>query len=225
MSQQPENQSISPLDAATARRLRQLDALPVDTSALDRALQRQISRPGVGWWQGHARLVRAAAASVLVGLVLAGVLLMSTLSGSVQAEAVQMARVHHDLVNGVIPVTQVDSIESANRVLLAESPQAPALPNIPMEQQMACCMKEVQDKKMACLLMKSQDIPITMVVAKAKDMKPPQGGNIVRDGAHYYIQSVENLNMVTTQRQDRWVCLMGQVPVEQLVELARRLQF
>src|SRR4051794_10344090 len=99
---------------AVARRLQKLRTMPVDTSGLERALrsqlppQREISSRRV-WRIGSLRTV-AASLIVLGGIVLTVVL--SSSSPSAQAEAVQMAQVHEDIVSGRVPVMQVDSIES-----------------------------------------------------------------------------------------------------------------
>lgn len=224
-------------DEATARRLRRLDGLPVDTTRLEKSVGWQIparGRLGQWSWRGWSRSLRAAAASLLVGMVLAGVLLLSTLSGPVQASAMQMAKVHEDLVSGKVPVTQVDSIEAAGRALssqwpqapdLPDLPQAPQTPDVPREHVMACCMKSVKNKQMACVLLKKEGVPITMAVANAADVTGTHGTKVQRAGMICYVQAVGNLNMVMTQRQGRWVCLMGQVSDEQLIDLAAHLQF
>ena len=219
-------------DQATAQRLRRLDALPVETGRLDQSLRKQIPAANAHPWRTW-RSLRAVAASLLVGMVLAGILLMSTLSGPVQASAMQMAKVHEDLVSGRAPVTQVDSIEAAGRALVAQWPQAPDLPSVPDDTDktllsahvMACCMKSVKNKKMACVLIKKEGMPITMVVANSHDVTGQHGTKLLRGGVAYYFQTVGKLNMVMAERQGRWVCLMGQVSNEQLMDLAEHLQF
>ena len=43
------------------------------------------------------------------------------------------------------------------------------------------------------------------------------------DGVTYHVQSFNSLNMVMTERNGRWICLIGRVPTERLMELALRL--
>jgi hypothetical protein len=47
----------------------------------------------------------------------------------------------------------------------------------------------------------------------------------VRAGVTYHVQSSGRVNMVMTERQGRWVCLMGEAPIERLMDFAERLQF
>ena len=90
---------------------------------------------------------------------------------------------------------------------------------------MACCMKSVQNKRVACVLLKDRGVPVTMTVANAADMKRPPAPTVTRDGVTYRVQTVGKLYMVMTERNERWVCLIGEVPAEQLMELASKLQF
>jgi hypothetical protein len=229
-----ENQPESRLDVATGARLAKLRAMPVDTSSLERSLRaaipelKQAGSPGhlrIGRW---ARSLRAVAASlVLVGAVVAAILI-STSSSEALASPAQMAQLHDELVSGKAHVQQVDSIESANAFLAAQwSGPAPAVPDVPKEHVMACCMKSVSDKRVACVLLKGwAGEPLTLSVAQAADMKLPRHAQTVaRDGVTYHVQSADAINMVMFERNGRWVCLMGRTPVERLVGVAGELKF
>jgi hypothetical protein len=170
------------------------------------------------------RPVRAVAASVAI-LVVIGAILLSSSGGPVLASAAQMAQFHEDMVAGRAPVMQVDSIAQANKSLAAQWPQSPMLPAVPQDHVMACCMKSVKNKKVACVLLKSEGVPITMTVANASDMQMPTAAIVTHNGINYTVQSVGELYMVMTERNGRWVCLIGQVPAEQLMDLAAKLQF
>ena len=223
------------LDRATANRLGKLRTLPVDTSRLEKRLRSEI--PGIDLRNrragstvigpmriGWLRPIRAVAAVLLVGAVLAAILL-ATSGGPALASAAQMAQVHEDLVSGRTPVLQVDSIEEAGKALSQQWPQSPGLPALPREHVMACCMKSVKDKKVACVLLKNEGVPITMAVANAADMRLPESPTVARGGVTYHVQSTGRLNMVMTEREGRWVCLIGELPAERLMDFASQLRF
>jgi hypothetical protein len=210
-------------EQAIQRRLGRLGSMPVDTAGLDAALRSAIPRsrpPRLAW----LRPKRAVAAGFIILLVTAGILL-STSGGGALASTAQMAQMHRDLVSGRTPVTQVDSIDAANKLLAAESRQCPEVPDVPKEHVMACCMKSVKNRTVACVLLKSEGAAVTMVVANAADMRSPRSARVVRDGITYNVESVGRLTMVMTERRERWVCLIGEMPAERLMDLAGKLEF
>ncbi|HZL38569.1 MAG TPA: hypothetical protein VFC78_24890 [Tepidisphaeraceae bacterium] len=231
MNSQYDDTNEEAWQQAMSERLGRLRAAPIDASRLENALASKLSqRAAPPRTPLHARWLaplRAIAASfVLLGGIAAIVLLLST-GGPALASAAQMAQVHRDIVSGKIPVMQVDSIDAANRMLNQQTPGAPALPQMPREHVMACCMKSVHDKKMACLLLKDKEagIPITLAVANAADMQLPPAEVITRAGISYRVQTVGELHMVMTERQGRWLCLIGQLPAERLMDVAGKVRF
>jgi len=213
-------------DRAVAARLAALRGMPVDTNRLDAALRARLPRQRKpNRFLLLPRSVRAVAASLLVLSGVAVAILLFTSGGPALASADQMARFHQEIVSGQVPVMQVDSIEAANRMLGAQSPGAPALPQVPREHVMACCMKSVHDKKMACLLFRDEGVPITLAVANASDMKLPPAQVVSRGGASYRVQAVGDLHMVMTERDGRWLCLIGQLPAERLMDVAAQVRF
>ena len=223
----PDNadSSESRADRATAARLAKLRGLPVDTSRLERAIEMRIPRSPrrsrkLNWF----RPMRAIAAGLAITATLMLVLLTSS-SGPALASAAQMAQMHDDLVAGKTPVMQVGSIDAANKMLNAQWPDSPGVPSLPSDHVMACCMKSVKDKKVACVLLKSEGEPVTLTVANASDMKLPRSPTAIRNGVTYHVQSFGAVNMVMTQRNQRWVCLIGRLPTDQLMNLATRLTF
>lgn len=226
ISNSQDDRHESELDRATAKRLARLRTLPVDTSRLDELVRAQLPSPEkqprlLFMWM---RPMRAIAASIVLLAMIAAIFLISS-SGPALASPTQMAQMHEDIVAGRTPVMKVDSIAAANRALAEQSPQSPSLPNVPPDHVMACCMKSVQNKKVACVLLQDQGVPVTMTVAKAADMKLPAAPTVTRDGVVYRVQTAGKLHMVMTERNDRWVCLIGELPAEQLMNLADKLQF
>jgi hypothetical protein len=225
--QTPNEDNDEQWDQALSARLSKLRTMPVDTSELEGAILAQIPQPTKqsGSIRLFLRPIRAIAASFLIIGLLAALLLLSTSSGPALASPAQMARVHADLVSGAVPIMKVDSIDAANKALASEWRQAPAMPNVPADHVMACCMKSVKDKKMACVLLRSAGVPVTMTVANAADMQLPKASLVIRNGASYHVQSSGKLNMVTTKRHDRWICLIGELASDRLIDLGDQLQF
>ena len=214
-------------EQAVSGRLSKLRSMPVDTSRLAGLLQSQIPRPAArrrafGLSIGSLRAV--AAGLLLVG-ALGAALFFAASSRPALASPAQMARMHEDLVAGKTRAMQVDSIEAANQLLAGEHPQFPALPNVPAEHVMACCMNSLKDKDVACVLMKREGVPVSLMVARSRDMLLPSSPVTVRNGVSYHVQASGKLNMVMSERHDRWVCLIAEMPAEQLMDLAARLEF
>ena len=209
-------------DRATAARLAKLRSMPVDTSRLERMLGSQIppepaERSRRIWiW---SRPMRAVAASFVI-LAALGALLLSSSGGPVLASTNEMVQFHNDLVSGRVPVTRVDSMQAANKVLTTQWAQSPRMPDMPADHVMACCMRSVRNKKMACVLLKGDGQPVTMTVAKASDMKLPTSPAVTRNGIEFHVQSAGEVNMVMTQREGRWICLIAKLPVDRLMDLA-----
>lgn len=218
------------LDEATADRLGKLRSMPIDLSGLQRAVRAQIAEAGVvqtrwrSFWAWQQRPMRAIAASIIIFLAVAGAMLYSSGRPAI-ASVAQIVQLHEDLVSGRVAATSVQTIEEANRVLASESSDAPSLPNVPDDHQMACCMRTIQNKKVACLLLKGESEPVTLTVANAADMHMPAVPSVTHGGAIYYLQAVGSLNMVMEQRQDKWLCLIGRISSDRLIAIAQGLHF
>ena len=225
MSQQ-DNEFHRDLDEATSARLRKLQALPVDLSGLDSALRGRLPER-----RGRATLrifrpLTALAASIAVIVAITAAVLIGTSGGEVLASPTTMAELHREIVSNKLPVTKVNSIEEASRVLSEQSgSKSPQLPDAPEAHVMACCMKSIRNKKMACVLLQSGGTPITMTVARSQDVETPSCEAVNRNGTMYHVQAKDGVNMVMTERDGRWVCLMSELPQDQLIDLAARLRF
>lgn len=237
MSDNPNANFDDRLDTATARRLGRLGTMPVDTTRLESRLCDELglasSAPTAADAARRGRVyaivhsARAIAASVAV-LFLLGVVLLYTTTAPVSASPRAMVQLHQDLVSGRAAATQVDSIEAANRELAAQWPGSPALPGVPPQHVMACCMKSVDHKRVACVLLEGQPSPVTMMVAKASDMRPPRDArSVTRDGVTYFTHeaSTDGVNMVSFSRDGRYVCLIASLPTDRLIDLGSQLKF
>jgi hypothetical protein len=209
-------------EAAIAQRLAKLSTMPVDTTNLDRALRKQLPSPPASsrrrWWMS----ITGVAASLL--LIVTVALFMLT-PREAQASYSQMAQMHQDIVSGKIPTMRASSIDEANQAIAAMSGDFPKLPHPPAAHTMACCMRNIGKKKVACVLLENGTTPVTMVVANAADVESPKSPVTLRDGIAYHVKAVGNLNMVMTEREHRWICLISSLPSEKLMDLADGIKF
>ncbi len=214
-------------DLAVAERLGRLRTMPVDTTRLERLLEGKIppapARSGAmrfGW----LRPLQAIAASLLV-MALIGALIWTTAGEPVLASAAEMARIHREMLNDPSDVFKVDSMRQASEVLSGKWPRNPGLPRSFDSHVMACCMHSIKDRKMACVLFRNDGRPVTLSVAKSSDLRSPQSPTVIRGGEAYHVESSGELNMVSTQRDGRWICLIGELPVDRLIEITHGLCF
>src|SRR5207249_3571295 len=138
----PMTDDRNELDAATSARLKQLGAMPIDTSHLDAAVRAAIPR-STSRLRRLIRPLTAAAASIAIVAAIIAAIMFATSGGEVLASPAQMAEVHRDIVANRTPVTHVSSIEEAGKVLSQSWSQSPALPQPPDAHVMACCMKSI----------------------------------------------------------------------------------
>lgn len=219
------NNHDSALDQATAARLAKLAAIPVDTSRLDthlrQALAAQPAPPRrLRLW---LRPIQAAAAGLTLVALLLGLLVASSRPAIASAEA--LAQLHNDLSSGRAPTMKVSSIEAATAMLSQQWRGAPTLPDMPDDHVMACCVHDIGRKKMAVVALDIAGTPVTLAVANSADVKSPQGSPVTRDGVTYRVQSSAGVNMAMTQRSGRWICLMGRLSVDRLIDLLAQSRF
>ena len=214
------DENATPLDRATSARLSRLGAMPVDTSRVVARLRAKIpaTRSKASWF----RPLRAVAASFVV-LATIGAIILSTSSRAVLASPEQLARVHTEMVAGHSSAP-VDSVEHARQAIAVAWPKAPTLPDVPDDCVMACGMKSLNKKNTACVLLRNGDIPITMMVADAKDVTMADSPSVVSGGVNYHVNSCGPINMVMAERDGRWLCLIGSISRDRLVEMHSKLR-
>jgi hypothetical protein len=223
----PES-SAQKLNHLTSERLGELTNMPMDTSRLDAFVESQIPRPSsarvirLSDWLHPRRLAIAAG---ILAVALLGGLLLSTSSAPVMASTEDMAQFHEDMVSGRVPVMHVDSMRACNQALAAQWARSPRIPNMPADHVMACCMRSVKNKKVACVLLQGEGEPVSMTVANVSDVHIPNCTELMHNGVEYHVQATGSLNMVMTQRDGRWVCVIAKLPADRLMELASSLQF
>ena len=218
------------LDDATSRRLAKLGAAPFDTSKLRKAVNAHIQPPAQDSGQkrrlklGWLSPMRAMAAGLIVlGVIMALVITSST--GPVLASAERLTHIHEEVLAGTGHSTEVTSFDGAKAALAAKWPDGPAVPELSKDHVVSCCIHMMGHKKIACVSFTTDGVPVTMAVAEAVNIKLPSSETLTVGGISYHVQSHDGINMVMTERDGRWVCLMGKLPVSRLAELAGSLRY
>jgi hypothetical protein len=215
-----------PVEAALSRRLARLGESAVDTSKLDAALRAQLPAPLQVAQRRWLRPLSALAASILILLAVGFGLLQG--GREVVAQPGELARMHADIVGGRVPVMKAESIDAANAAIAAMAGSFPRLPGAPTAHAMACCMKDIKNKRVACVLLEAEGVPVTMTVAAAADMASPKSATVKHGAGTYQVEKVDKLSMVMTERNGRWLCLMGEMGengADALMNLAEKLEF
>jgi hypothetical protein len=218
---------VDRLDAATSARLGKLRAMPVDVSRVERILRVQLPTQTRERTWIRIRHLRAIAASILILLILgAGFVAIS--ARPVRASPAEMSAIHRALVSGAGALSEPISIDEANKRLAASAGDhgIVALPVVSDCEVMACCKRSLGRKRMSCAMVERGGARISMVVARAADVRAPRDSStFTRDGVTYHVQSDDGLNMVMSERNGRWLCVMGEEPTEKLIDVAAAMKF
>lgn len=219
-----------PLEKATRARLAKLASVPVDTSRLERQLKAVLARAGPQGplrlpWPWRWRTVSGIAATIAVAAVIALVLLESG-SLPVVAAPLELARVHDGVLSGQINTIQVSSFQEASMVIRQDWPEAPQIPEPLAGRVTSCCLHALQDRRVACILVEHLGRPVTLAVGYSRDLVcSADHQKIQRRGRTYLVHSEDRVQMAMIQIDRRWVCVMGDLPLEDLIELADGLRF
>lgn len=189
-------------DAATAARLRRLSTIPVDLSAVEARIARDIPRPtrqaAAKRWKIGFRPLHAIAASLAVGLITVALVVGSSARPVLASPQVLESLYHESAASGSHTEAEAD----------------------PGATVMACCIQRVGGKPVTCVAVRTEGSRVSIMVAEAKHFRvPPEARRREHETGPYYFQSSSNLNMVMAVRGDTWVCVMGPAPEAELVKL------
>jgi len=98
------------------------------------------------------------------------------------------------------------------------------IPQIASARAMKCGIRIIQDKQVACVLLNCDGVPVTMVVANSLDVRVPESQRRVEKGNEYHVTTLDNLNIVMIERRGRWICLISELPMDRLVEVAGSIE-
>jgi hypothetical protein len=207
------------LDEATSRRLAKLGNIPFDTSKLKMEVETSIAGLQPGQVGRRKRRFGLAVVAVIAVAVSATVALWPR-NNAVLASPAILAQVHREVLSGATHSTPVTSYAAARTVLSAQWPDGPQIPRLSGDHVVACCVHQVGHKKMACLLLQADGVPCSFAIANARDVRINGGDPLKINGVTYHVQSAGSVNMVMATRDELWFCLMGELPITRLAEMA-----
>ncbi len=167
---------------------------------------------------------RAIAAILLIaGAIVATIVVTSR--GPVLASAAELSRIHRDNRSEGSHAIAVGSIQSARQVLTTQWSDCPQLPQVPGEVLESCHVHQFGGKRFACFALKLDGQHLSLAVAHAADMQLPAGAkSFTRGGINYYVQASGGVNIIIACRDGLWICVMGELPVERMVDFAASLR-
>ncbi|GAB4108238.1 MAG: hypothetical protein Kow00105_14680 [Phycisphaeraceae bacterium] len=224
------------LDAATAKRLAKLARSAPDVSALkqklDAALDEAQHASDVGRshppraYPFHRYLKPIASLAAVLALTITALLLVNLNSPSATAAAIDLVQLHRDLAAGRIAMVPVQSADQANRWIASQRADAPALPkSINADSVRSCCLADVHGKLVAVALIRHDQADVTLVVADAPGFAVPMGKTYQLHNRTLHAHEIDGINMVMTSRDNRWLCVMGDLDQDSLADLAAQIEF
>lgn len=216
------------LDAAVRSRLRRLAQARCDSSALERRLGSaieavtEIDESTGSWVFRFRRPLVAAAALVAIAATLAIVL---TQVGR-GASAIQLSEVvlaHQRFLSSDMHLIHVQDVGQANHECQSRWPGAPTIPEVGDVSVRCCCVEEMRGCRTACLHFDHKGVPVTMAVVDRAQFEGEGVSTIERGGSTYNVLSDGRFSVVTTTGTDQCVCFVSELPQEDLLALAMRI--
>lgn len=218
------------LDRATSTRLAKLATRPVDTSRLEQSLEQALRSetgrepdasplPFRRWW----RPITTAAAAILIVVTIGWLVLNGGTSPAMAAPA-ELAQIHFDVANGLAPHLKVSSVAEANRVLADQSNGIVPVPELPGVL-LSCCLHQHAGTTLTCALIELDGQLITVAMADGAKLHSPHGKIITRDGKQFVAHTTNGINMVMATEGSRWLCVMGDSPTQDLLDVAVDIRF
>jgi len=162
---------------------------------------------------------------VAASLILVALVAMALLQDrNAQASPDMMLQLHRDIVSGKVPSMPVDSVEEVNQAFLAFGNTGMQLSGPSDMKPMACCMKDVGNKKVMCVSLSQEMVPVTLTVADLDAVKPLTTPAVSHDGYTFHVQSDGKYTMVTMDLKAYRVCMIGELGAEKLMTLAEGLK-
>lgn len=216
-------------EEAVRARLAKLASVPVDASNLEfqlNAILESEKTPQLrqAKWR-FFRPLTAMAAAILIALII-GIVLSSSGASPAMASPNDLARLHTDANAHSSSATMVMTVDQAQQILNKKWSGVPNLPIPPAGELSKCCVHQFMDRKVACLLLNDGPTPITMMVGYVRDIKSENNGTTIECGGHKFTQHrVDDVRILTTVQDGRFISLMGELPEKRMQEIAAQIKF
>ncbi len=215
------------LDRATAARLSKLAGRQINTQSVEEWVEQSLQPPvmqkpvRVLAWRPWWRPISAAAA-ILIAVVV-GWMMLDGATSPAMASPTELARIHFDVANGLAPHLKVSSVAEANRLLAEQSGGALPVFELPGEVR-SCCLHQYAATTLTCVLIERDGHLVTVAIAEVAKLHSPEGKTMTRDGRVFVAHTANGINMVMAHKGTRWLCVMGDVPTDELVAIASEIQ-
>ncbi|HNO78145.1 MAG TPA: hypothetical protein PKN33_08805 [Phycisphaerae bacterium] len=216
------------LDRATSTRLAKLARRPVNTLQLEEWVEQALREktiqkpsPSTLIWKKWLRPITTAAAVIVVATIGWFAPIGDTLPA--MAAPAGLASIHFDVANGLAPHLKASNVHEANRLLAEQSSSALTVPELPGEIR-SCCLHQYAATTLTCVLIEQDGELITVAIADLASLRSPKGKSITRGDRVFMVHTVNGINMVMAHEGKRWLCVMGELPIEELVEVAEDIR-
>jgi hypothetical protein len=224
-----------PIHEAISRRLRRLGAMPVDTSALDRAISAQIPLPRHKIIFTRWRVSFLGAAAAL--LIAAAILLPLLEPGANRASAKDLSDLYANLLKtqasiprnttanqrnfpGGMLKMRIPGQNRAGRKGMCGMRQMGRMCLPCQNQVIACCQRSLHHQMLNCVLIRDGKQIVAVVTARADAIGCPRGPVKEYAGERLIVRRLPHLNMVIKVARRRWMCLLGRESMRRLITLA-----
>jgi len=218
-----------------SQRLARLADAPLEIAPLLAAIEHRLPRrprslalvpgPLLGFWHWLTPL-RTTAVFAIFGLAL--VILLHLSSRPALASVQMLVDFHHHMSSATGHCLPADSAASANAALASQAFDAPPLPDFAATNltPTCCCVHHQGNCPVSCLCCCQADgCRLTLVVGDDRRIRPPAVPSRNIAGLSCQVASLREDNLCLMRHGDRWVCLIGPVPLERLAQLAAALRW
>jgi hypothetical protein len=153
-----------------------------------------------------------------------GWLMLNDNSSAVLAAPVDLAQIHYDVTHGLAPHLTVSNVAEANRLLADQANGVVPVPDLPGAIK-SCCLHKYAGTTLTCALIERDGTLISVAVANGAELHSPIGDVKTRGGRTYTVHKANGVNMVMSHHDDRWLCVMGESGIDQLLEVAAAIRF
>lgn len=219
------------LDQATRDRLMKLATMPVDMSRLARMMAdalppKQESKPLVhparsdGWHRIAAMFVLMAGIAGASYLAIFGVAPQSALASSMTVQ-----ELHAYLLEHPDSAYRAQTIAQARQSINAQLADEMPLPIVEDTNVESCCLVQGDFPLRAALIVEHPAGSVTIIIAQGKDFAQPMHPIDHPSGIELYGHDHAGMPMVMRNGGDLWMCVMGEVDVDMLAEVAAAIKF
>jgi hypothetical protein len=219
------------LDQATRDRLAKLGSMPVDLSRLEQQMAdalppktEPIPSPHRLYRTGWLRV--AAVLALMIGIAGASYYAFFGVGPQTAvAQTMTVAELHESLLNDPQEAYLAYSIDQAQALIDAQLAGKQSLPIVDGTQVESCCLVEGEFPLRAALVIKQPNGTATIIIAQGEDFAQPMHPIEHPSGIELQGHDHAGMPMVMRNKDDLWMCVMGEADTETLADVAAAIKF